>query len=81
MSDSGLTKSNSLLSTESFDSIDLEEDSYSVAPEDIYYDDLQSGNRLLVLRKGEAVPVLQTKYKKKVDWDYAFRFRFVLRNF
>ena len=65
-------------STESFDSLEFdfdEEETYNNAPHDIYYVDPESGDRLLVLRKGDPLPVDSTKYKKKKEWSYALKFR------
>ena len=65
-------------STESFDSLEFdfdEEETYNNAPHDIYYVDSESGDRLLVLRKGDPLPVDSTKYKKKKEWSYALKFR------
>ena len=75
---SGLTKSaseRSTLSTESFESGDMDSESYSCAPHDLFYDDPESGDRLKVLSQGEPVPVLETKYKKKKEWNYGLKFR------
>ena len=57
---------NSVQSTESYDSDDLESEEeekvYQTAPEDIIFESPQIG-KVLVLKKGEEVPCL-TKYKK-----------------
>ena len=76
------TSERSTRSTESFDSLDInfEEETYNSAPHDIFYDDPESGGRLLVLRKGDPLPVDSTKYKKKSDWSYALKFRFTHLN-
>ena len=39
-------------STESFDSFQMEDQSHTFAPRDIYYEDLETGDRILVLRQG-----------------------------
>ena len=73
-----LTKSDSVLSTNSTQSLDSNELSstvYSFAPHDLHYEDPESGVRLLVLRQGEPLPVLETKYKLKKNWSYALKFR------
>ena len=67
-------KSHSTSSTQSFESDDLTEGSHDVAPYDLYYDDPERGDSLLVLQQGEAVPCEQTKYKKKLNWSYALKF-------
>ena len=78
-----LTKSSSLrstLSTESFDSFEAntEPESFAFAPHNIYYNIPESDDRLLIVPQGEPLPVLATKYKKKKEWTYGLKFRFVM---
>ena len=76
---SSIERSVSSQSTESFDSVELEEEDkiYSIAPHDIIYEDPGTGDSLLVLKKGESVPVLQSKYKGKKRWPFLLRFRYL----
>ena len=54
--------------------------SYSFAPHDIYNEDPESGgDRILVIRQWEPLPVHQTKYKFKKEWSHALRFRYFIR--
>ena len=78
---SALRRAESFQSTESFGS---DEDGWNddpkvhtFVPEDVYYEDDESGERLLVAKVGEILPIDQTKYKKKSGWCYAYKFRFV----
>jgi hypothetical protein len=70
-----LTKSASVVSTESFDSTEVEQKSYNFAPEDVFYKNPDTGDSLMVLSKGEPLPVLETKYKRKASWSYGLKFR------
>ena len=76
---SSIERSVSSQSTESFDSVELEEEDkiYSIAPHDIIYEDPGTGDSLLVLKKVESVPVLQSKYKGKKRWPFLLRFRYL----
>ena len=66
----------SVKSTESFDSLDCEKEVYSFSPHDIYFDDPESGEKIMILPKGEPLPVAETKYKRKSGWSYGLKFRF-----
>ena len=76
-----LRRVESFQSTESFGSDDEvwddEPPSHTHVPKDLYYEDQESGERLLVAKEGETLPINQTKYKKKSGWTYAYKFRFV----
>ena len=72
---SSIDRSVSTQSTESYDSVELEHQIYSTAPHDIFYEDPETGDSIIVLREGESVPVLQSKYKGKKHWPFLLRFR------
>ena len=72
---SSIDRSVSTLSTESYDSVELEHKVYSTAPHDIYYEDPETGDSIIVLREGESVPVVLRKYKGKKHWSFLLRFR------
>ena len=66
-------------STLSFESDDQNEDEFTVAPYDLHFNDQISGESLVVVKKGETVPCT-TKYKRKSQWDYAYKFRLNICN-
>ena len=46
---------------------------YTQAPQDIYYD--EAGERILVCKEGDALPIMETKFKQKRGLNFAFKFR------
>ena len=72
-------KTDSFASTQSLSDSEFEiEDPplYDEVPEDLSFFDEQSGERVLVARKGELLPITQTKLKKRSSWEYALKFRY-----
>ena len=53
-------------STQSFDSLDIdfEDKTSNSAPHDIFYEDTESGDRFLVMRKGDPLPVESTRTER-----------------
>ena len=72
---SSIDRSFSTLSTESYDSVELEHKVYNTAPHDMYYEDPETGDSIIVLREGQSVPVVLSKYKGKKHWSFLLRFR------
>ena len=72
---SPIDRSVSTVSTESYDSLELERQVYSEAPHDILYQDPETGDSVTVLREGESVPVVLRKYKGKKHWSFLLKFR------
>ena len=60
---SSIDRSVSTVSTESYDSLELERQVYSEAPHDILYQDPETGDTVTVLKEEKPVPVEQRKYK------------------
>ena len=74
---SSLTKSDSVLSTESLDSTEMNSsNSFSFAPRDLFYSNPESSEQLCVVRQGKPLPVQHTKNKFKKTWKYALMFRY-----
>ena len=68
----------SVESTQSFESDELEEDlNYDTAPDDLFYETAQLG-KILVLKKGDAVPCITRFKRTKKGGLTALRFRFFL---
>ena len=65
-------------STNSFDSLDMEgvKTHFDFAPKDIFYTDPEGGYELLILTAGDPLPVMETRYKRKLSWSYGLKFRF-----
>ena len=69
----------SVKSTNSFDSEAVDEkEFFDFAPKNIYYvnpDD--TSEQMMILPQGEPLPVKETKYKRKIGWNYGLKFRYV----
>ena len=65
----------SFTSTQSLSDDEFLSSTYDTLPDDLYYNDEKSGERVLVAKKGDALPIPKTKLKKRSNWDYAYRFR------
>ena len=72
---SPIDKSVSTVSTESYDTLELERQVNSKAPHDILYQDPETADTVTVLKEGEPVPVEQRKYKGKKHWSFLLKFR------
>ena len=71
----------SFLSTESYDSCDIEmleevSPTHKVAPHDIVYTDPDLKDSIVIVKVGDELPVEQTKFKTKKGWPFLLRFRY-----
>ena len=68
------------ISTESFDESELINNDINMkfthAISDIFFTDPDTGEKIMVARAGEELPIAQTKLKKKSHWNYAYKFRY-----
>ena len=48
---------------------------YDSLPEDLFYHEEDTGERVLVGRKGEMLPIIITKFKTRPNWTFALKFR------
>ena len=68
----------SIMSTNSFESeAEDEKKNFDFAPKNIYYVDPDTSEQMLILPVGEPLPVMETKYKRKIGWTYGLKFRLV----
>ena len=69
-----LKRSLSFVSTESLSDNELG-DSYDVLPHDLYHTEPSTGDRVLVAKEGEKLPIEKTKFKKRSSWGFCLKFR------
>ena len=73
-----LKRWDSFHSTESFSRDEFGDDpplEHYTVPNDLYFTEPETEERVMVAKAGEVLPIEATKYKKKSGWDFALKFR------